>query len=73
MDYSGKYKAVLFKSDLIDIKKGVKKDKFRMTVVNFKFLKHTGNDLWDDPFIFASQAKKVFYVYDERSKDWHVV
>jgi len=73
LDYSGKYKVVLFKCDWIDIKKGVKKDKFGMTLVNFKFLKHTGKNLWDDPFVFASQAKKVFYVYDERSKDWSVV
>jgi hypothetical protein len=64
---------VLFKYDWIDIKKGIKKDKFGMTLVNFKFLKHTGKNIWDDPFVFASQAKKVFYVYDERNKDWHVV
>lgn len=73
LDYSGKYKAVLFKCDWIDIKKGVKKDKFGMTLVNFKLLKHTGKNLWDDPFVFASQAKKVFYVYDERNKDWPIV
>ena len=73
LDYSGKYKVVLFKCDQIDIKKGVRKDKFGMTLVNLKFLKHTGKNLWDDPFVFASQAKKVFYVYDERSKDWSVV
>jgi len=72
LDYSGKYKAVLFKCDWIDVKKGVKKDKFGMTLVNFKYLKHTGKNLCDDPFVFASQAKKVFYVHDERSKDWSV-
>jgi hypothetical protein len=43
-----------------------------MTLVNFKFLKHTGKNIWDDPFVFASQAKNVFYVHDERSKDWSV-
>nr|XP_027190486.1 uncharacterized protein LOC113786665 [Cicer arietinum] len=49
---------------------GIKKDKFDMTLVNFKFLKHTGKN---DPFVFASQAKNVFYIYDERNKDWLVV
>ncbi|KAK7280983.1 hypothetical protein RIF29_08593 [Crotalaria pallida] len=73
MDYSGKYEVVLFKCDWVDIKKGVKKDKFGMTMVNFNHLKHTGKDICDDPFVFASQAKKVFYIYDDRNKDWPVV
>nr|XP_027186151.1 uncharacterized protein LOC101506602 [Cicer arietinum] len=73
LDYSGKYKFVLFKCDWVDINKGIKKDKFGMTLVNFKFLKHTGKNICDDPFVFASQAKKVFYIYDERNKDWLVV
>ncbi|XP_004513620.1 uncharacterized protein [Cicer arietinum] len=51
----------------------IKKDKFGMTLVNFKFLKHNGKNICDDPFVFASQAKKVFYIYDERNKDWLVV
>ena len=33
-----------------------------MTLVNFNYLQHRGNDICDDPFVFASQAKKVFYV-----------
>ncbi|XP_027186063.1 uncharacterized protein [Cicer arietinum] len=73
LDYSDKYKVVLFKCNWVDIKRGVKKDKFGLTLVNFKFLKHTGKNICDDPFVFASQAKKVFYVYDERNKDWPVV
>ncbi|CAL0302169.1 unnamed protein product [Lupinus luteus] len=73
LDYSGRYKVVLFKCDWVDIKKGVKKDKLGMTMVNFKFLKHTGKHILDDPFIFASQAKKIFFVHDERNKDWPVV
>ncbi|KAK2359607.1 hypothetical protein QL285_084963 [Trifolium repens] len=32
-----------------------------------------GKDICDDPFIFASQAKKVFYVENKRQKDWLVV
>lgn len=73
LDYSGRYKAVLFKCDWVDINRGCKKDKFGRTLVNFKFLKHTGKDICDDPYVFASQAKKVFYVWDERNKDWPVV
>ena len=73
LDYSSKYRVVLFKCDWVDIKKGVKKDKFGTTIVNFKYLKHTGKDIRDDPFVFASQTKKVFYVYDERNKDWPAV
>ena len=73
LDYSNNYKAVLFKCDWVDIKKGVKKDKFGITLVNFKYLKHTGKDICDDPFVFASQTKKVFYVYDESNNDWPAV
>lgn len=36
LDYSNNYKVVLFKCDWVDIKKGVKKDKFGTTLVNFK-------------------------------------
>jgi len=73
LDYSNNYKAVLFKCDWVDIKKGVKKDKFGITLVNFKYLKHAGKDICDDPFVFASQTKKVFYVYDESNNDWPAV
>ncbi|KAL2937965.1 Molybdenum-containing formylmethanofuran dehydrogenase 1 subunit C [Bienertia sinuspersici] len=42
--------------------------------VNFSKLMHTGRNLHDDPFVFSSQAKQVFYVEDEIQKGWfHVV
>ena len=44
-----------------------------MTLVNFYYLQHIGNDICDDPFIFASQAKKVFYVENKIQNDWLVV
>jgi hypothetical protein len=34
---------------------------------------HVGKKLSDEPFIIASQASQVFYVEDERHKDWVVV
>lgn len=73
LDYAGRYKVVLFKCDWVDINRGCKTDNFGMTLVNFKCLQHTGDDICDDPFIFASQAKKVFYVENERESDWQVV
>ena len=44
-----------------------------MTLVNFNYLQHTGNDICDDPFVFASQAKKVFYVENKTQNGWLVV
>lgn len=65
---------MLFKCDWIDIKKGIKKDKFGITLVNLIFLKYIRKDIYDDPFVFALQIKQVFfYVYDERNKNWAVV
>ena len=60
LDYSGIYKVVLFKCDWVDINRGCKIDNFGMTLVNFNYLQHIGNDICDDPFVFASEAKKVF-------------
>ena len=34
---------------------------------------HVGKKLSDEPFIIASQASQVFYVEDEKHKDWVVV
>nr|DAD23150.1 TPA_asm: hypothetical protein HUJ06_024613 [Nelumbo nucifera] len=73
LDYSIRYKLVLFKCDWVDINKGCKKDSFGFTLVNFNHLKHMGNYVTDDPFVLASQVKKVFYVEDESHKDWLVV
>ncbi|KAK2417364.1 hypothetical protein QL285_039671 [Trifolium repens] len=59
--------------DWVDINRGCKIDNLGLTLVNFNHLQHTGKDICDDPFIFASQAKKVFYVENKRQKDWLVV
>ena len=42
-------------------------------VVNFNYLHNTRNDICDDPFVLASQAKKVFYVENKIQNDLLVV
>ena len=73
LNYSGKYKIVLFRCDWVDLNRGCKKDKFGLTLVNFSHLAHSGTNLVHDPFIFASQAKKVYYVKDEKDAGWLLV
>lgn len=73
LNYSGRFKMVLFKCDWIDINRGCKKDKFGFTLVNFSHLAHSGTNLVHDPFVLASQAKKVFYIKDEGHKGWVLV
>lgn len=73
LDYFGRFKIVLFKCDWVDVNQGCKKDKFGLCLVNFSYLVHKGSNLVDDPFVLTSQAKKVFYVKDERHKDWFIV
>ena len=64
---------VLFRCNWVDINKGCKIDNLGMTLESFNYLQHTGNDICDDPFIWASQAKKVFYVKNKRQNIWLVV
>ncbi|GKA92643.1 hypothetical protein Tco_0814568, partial [Tanacetum coccineum] len=66
LNYSGKIRVVLFKCDWVDVNKGCKRDKFGITLVNFSHLTHSGSDIHDDPFVFASQVDKVFYAKDPR-------
>ena len=49
--------------------KGFEKDANGFTLINFTRLIHTGVLLKDDPFIFSSQARQVFFVQDARDKD----
>ncbi|KAL4385879.1 hypothetical protein GQ457_09G021950 [Hibiscus cannabinus] len=73
LNYSGRFKVVLFKCDWVDINRGCKKDKFGFTLVNFSHLAHRGNNLIDDPYVLASQVKKVYFVKDERQPGWLTV
>ena len=51
----------------------MKKDANGFTLVNFTRLIHTGVLLKDDPFIFSSQARQVFFVQEAKDKDWAIV
>lgn len=76
LNYYEHFKITLFKCDWADIHsygKGVRKDDFGFTLVNFNRLLFTGDQLSDEPFILACQAKQVFYVQDPVEKDWKVV
>ncbi|KAK9162599.1 hypothetical protein Syun_003501 [Stephania yunnanensis] len=75
IDYYRLFKVVMFKCDWVDIKspKGLRKDANGCTLVNFSKLIHTGMSLQDDPFVFSSQAKQVFYVQDPKLNEWYQV
>nr|GFC24481.1 hypothetical protein [Tanacetum cinerariifolium] len=73
LNYSGKIHVVLFKCDWVDVNKGCKREKFGITLINFSYLTHSGSDIHDDPFVFASQVDKVFYAKDPQLEGWLVV
>lgn len=74
LDYYGACKVVMFHCDWVDINKGLKTYANGDACVNFSKLMHTGRYLHDDPFVFSSQAKQVFYTEDGIQKGWlHVV
>ena len=73
LNYSGKIRVVLFKCDWVDVNKGCKRDEFGVTLVNFSYLTHSGSNVLDDPFVFASQVDKVFYAQDPKLEGWLVV
>ncbi|KAK5820057.1 hypothetical protein PVK06_025102 [Gossypium arboreum] len=54
LDYYGKRKVVLFRCDWADINtaRGIKKDQFGFTMVNFSRLIHTGQQLIDESNLF---------------------
>lgn len=74
LSYFGSFKVVLFHCDWVDMQKGLKSFPNGGVCVNFSKLMHTGRNLCDDPFVFSSQAKQVFYVEDEVKRGWfHVI
>ena len=72
LDYYGKLRVVLFKCVWIDttLNKGIKKDQFGITSVNFSRLIHTGVNEIDEPFILATHARMVYYVDDPIDQGW---
>ena len=75
LNYSNKYRNVLFKCQWVDVisGRGCKKDEFGFPLVNFSRLIHKGGRLIKEPYVLASQVSQVFYVEDVRHKDWAVV
>lgn len=76
LNYYEHFKVVLFKCDWANVhsqRKGVKKDNYGFTLVNFSRLLFNGNQVSDEPFILATQAKQVFYVQDPIEKEWRIV
>uniref|UniRef100_I1P145 Uncharacterized protein n=1 Tax=Oryza glaberrima TaxID=4538 RepID=I1P145_ORYGL len=75
LNYSGKFSVVLFKCEWVDVisGKGIKKDKYDYTLVNFSHLIHTGEKIEHEPFILPNQADQVFYVDDPMNPGWSVV
>lgn len=72
--YSKQFRFVLFKCDWVDNKRGlIERDAYGFTLVNFKHLLYTRQQLSDEPFILATQAQQVFYVQDAVDKDWKIV
>lgn len=64
---------LLFMCNWIDNNKGLKKDDYGFTLVNFKHLLYMKPQESDEPYILASQAQQVFYVQDPVEDDWNVV
>ncbi|XP_010276919.1 PREDICTED: probable polygalacturonase [Nelumbo nucifera] len=62
-----------FEADVLNYSKGIKKDGFGFTLVNFMRLCQTGKNLHDEPFVLTSQVEQVFYVKDPIDIDWNAV
>ncbi|KAG8489399.1 hypothetical protein CXB51_017849 [Gossypium anomalum] len=75
LDYYGRWKVILFRCDWANVNtaRGIKKDQFGFTMVNFSRLIHTGQQLMDEPYVFSSQVKQVFYSKDPTDEGWYVV
>uniref|UniRef100_A0A0A9FK55 DUF4216 domain-containing protein n=1 Tax=Arundo donax TaxID=35708 RepID=A0A0A9FK55_ARUDO len=75
LNYSGQFSVVLFKCEWVNVisRKGIKKDKYGYTLVNFSHLIHTGEKIGHEHFIFPNQADQVFYVEDLTNPGWSVV
>ena len=48
--------------------RGIKRDEYDYIYVNFTQTLST-----DEPFVLASQAKKIFYVKNANESNWHTV
>ncbi|KAL0015233.1 hypothetical protein SO802_002302 [Lithocarpus litseifolius] len=71
LNYSDKYRYVLFKCQWADFisGRGCKKDDFGFPLINFSRLIHTGDRSIDEPYVLATQASEVFDVGIEAVDD----
>ncbi|KAK4260517.1 hypothetical protein QN277_003616 [Acacia crassicarpa] len=53
--------------------RGLTTDDLGITSVNFSRPIHTSQSEDDESYILASEAHQVYYVTDERHKDWNMV
>ena len=62
------FNIALFKCKWVDNRRGVRSDELGFTLVDFSRVGHE-----DDPFIFATQVKQVFYIRDPADSKWSIV
>jgi hypothetical protein len=62
----------MFKCDWTDSTRDreYKVDKYGLIFVNFKNFVHMGEMITNEPYVLTSQVDQVFYVKDERGRDW---
>ncbi|KAM0902893.1 hypothetical protein ACQ4PT_019020 [Festuca glaucescens] len=74
LTYADKCSVVLFKCDWVSsAHRGTRKDDFGVQLVNFNHIRHTRNQLIDDPYIHAWQARQVYYVPEDGDNEWHAM
>ena len=72
LNYSNQTNVVLFKCEWAK-PAGIRTlERFGVTQINFNEM-NAGQDIQSEPFIFASQAKQVYYVQDVIDADWNSV
>lgn len=74
LNYYEKFKVILFKCDWVDVTqdRGVMKDDFGFTLVNFSHLMHSDHRVTVEPFVLAGQVEQVIYVQDPEDHEWFV-
>ena len=75
LNYQGHFTVTLFKCLWANTttSRGLTTDDLGITSVNFSRRIHTGQSQDDEPYILASEAHQVYYVQDERYRDWNMV
>ena len=72
LEYTDSIKVMLFQCDWVDIHRGVERDEYGFTIVNFNRLLYIDGHQESEPFVFPSQAEQVFYISDPHRPEWQV-